>query len=147
MPGTTTHTQPRITDPAQLARRVLYKIRTHPGQWNQRIYSAGMPRRVPVNQVRALTGNPDCGTTACVAGWAALYTVPDDSQFTRDDVIQLPDGTCRLVDNPARKGLGLNHDDADWLFEYSRSLEQVLAALESLAASQPMVRLPDNDAT
>lgn len=101
--------------------------------WN---YQLGLP------PVRHLLDKPAlCGTRACIAGWAALLNAPGDAVI--DDCplrIFYPDGSSIEVREAGRIALGRSHDDACWLFDQYRTHEQVIAALETIAAGQPMSR-------
>jgi hypothetical protein len=96
----------------------------------------------PVPEVRdALVSG--CGTTACAAGWVAIVTAPDNARVSEEDgTVTYADGRTADIDIVAQRMLGLSDVDALWLFRSHRTRGQVLAALRSLAAGQPMTRLP-----
>jgi hypothetical protein len=92
-----------------------------------------------------LRGRPgECGTTACVAGWAALLTAPGNAVYQpRSERIRWPDGKTLTVLDAGRHALGLDGGDAAWLFSEHRTHGQVTAALESLADGKPMTRIEE----
>lgn len=73
-----------------------------------------------------------CGTTCCVAGWAAVLTLDDrwvlHASYAQNAV------TRKQVnyDNIGRHELGLSSSQAEWLFSYLRTQEEVLWALKWL---------------
>jgi len=122
---------------AALAAQVAGIIRNRPQAWNQGIwleFNAGQGRTVA--ELRA-----DCGTSACVAGWAALLAAPDTAEaappmygLVRDLI--LPGGTVTGIKNAAKEALGLDDWTAAWLFDSERSDGEVLAALDAIARGE-----------
>ena len=85
--------------------------------------------------------NPICMTTACVAGWAAVLGSPPGTQIRRtssgDAILKIP-GQVERPDmrQAAIDALGINTNQAEWLFNGSRKRKQVLAALKWLPDHQ-----------
>lgn len=82
--------------------------------------------------------NPTCGTTACVAGWAAIKTAPRGAKVTCAAVI-FPDGTTHAAEELGRVALGLDYAEANWLFGSGRSKNEVLRALAAIRDGEPFV--------
>lgn len=72
-----------------------------------------------------------CGTTACAAGWASIFAAPPGS-YVSDTCIYLPDGQRFTADSYGQEKLGLNMDEADYLFASCRTRAEVIAALEDI---------------
>lgn len=77
-----------------------------------------------------------CGTTGCVAGWAAILAAPMGAVLTDGYFIVLPDqkeGEDSLaISFYAREALGISRMQAIWLFSSSRTHVEVLAELDYL---------------
>ena len=85
------------------------------------------------------TARNDCGTTACVAGWAAILTLGEE--WTLDDawaVSWLPDEQAVRISirSAGQQALGLTRQQADWLFDSCLHREEVLWALKWLRDHQ-----------
>lgn len=101
-------------------------------------YLAGDDRIAPeVVREQLKRGEWTCGTTGCVAGWAAILTAPKGSVIdpVSDRIINLTilgdRGT--FADDLGREALGLNGDEADYLFDGCRSKDEVLTVLDAIA--------------
>lgn len=135
-----------VMTPAQVAGRVAAIIRARPelywqGNWWY-IPFAGEDDRdcepVPVARILEALDGEACGTTCCVAGWAAVLTAPpgavlhdrlvkSGAEWERIDV-----AAARALGIPWPDGLGYN--ETIWLFEDGRARDQVLAELDRIAA-------------
>ena len=121
--------------PSEAAKRVAHRIRTSPEGWDQllwvshpstpftsfdfkgcHVYTAA----AALNRIQA----GDCGTTACVAGWAVIEAL--------DAGAGIPSHTH--IRDAARSVLGLSSDDADDLFKSSNSDSYVLSRLDQIAS-------------
>lgn len=137
-------------NPEEVAAAVAAVIRLQPQRWDQGAWFADNDSdgdsRVQVQQVRDALYAEDgtCGSTACVAGWAAILTAPAGTSIQDGTYLCSPDGQLmQLIERAGRRALGLNLSDAHWLFSGERDREQVLAALDSVAAGEPMTRVYD----
>lgn len=93
----------------------------------------------PVPETPADPEQPYCGTTGCVAGWGVAFASPPGTMLTGNGwangyYVELPDGTREMTENYARRVMGLNKYQADWLFSEHRTREEVLARLDALLA-------------
>ena len=78
-------------------------------------------------------GVKECGTTACVAGWAVALT-PDD---------QMPVTVLHDWDRAGAVALGLSEDFADYLFD--GSLSERLTSVEVADALRRLAKLPEGE--
>lgn len=82
----------------------------------------------------------DCGTRACVAGWAVVFAHPDAVFSDHKTDVRVPVmGTFGVltsvsvrIEMLARLSLGLTEDQADYLFDGLRSHDEVVDALNDL---------------
>jgi hypothetical protein len=124
--------------PAQVARRVAEIIRAHPGMhyqgsWWDAGLQAGEADMLPVARLLASLDASRCGTTCCVAGWAAAVTAPAGSVFEDSDV-RYPDGRNRRIEFAAADALGLDaSEETPELFQGWRTRDEVLAELDRIA--------------
>lgn len=89
----------------QLFNAIADHIEARPDLYNQTVWAAD---------------NNDCGTTCCVAGWAALLTeglVPNDRVFGHDSIIQFVPSSKRSFSDVGIEVLGLTEDEGDILFD------------------------------
>jgi hypothetical protein len=81
-----------------------------------------------------------CGTTGCVAGWAALLNAPRGSIIdARNDRIIYPGGRndeYQDVDVLGRAALDLTGQQASYLFHGGRTKDEVLEALDAIAQGE-----------
>lgn len=113
---------------AELAARIRAEITERPDHYNQGAWFSGADVLRPDEDLNAPT---HCGTTLCVAGYAAHFT---GHTLLPSGITYRPDTNQRgFVDQVARRELGLNEDDADWLLHPARTRDEVLAALAQLA--------------
>jgi hypothetical protein len=92
--------------------------------------------------------NPICGTTACVAGWAAILAAPKGATIINMFDIAIPAGkiTGRMVYDYrsipiyAQEKLGLTDIQAAWLFSGYRKRQEILAAMAWLPDHQDASR-------
>jgi len=102
-------------NPQETAQAVLDQIRMNPETHWQGAYES------------------PCGTTRCVAGWAAyLHGCRQIETGLRIE----PDGSRELVHNIAADCLGLSEDDAIDLFSASLPAAEAVHALEYLAKGE-----------
>jgi hypothetical protein len=130
------------------AREIATIIREHDELWDQESwFDAPGIGVVTSEQMRGYLEavrndqDPDkniCGSRGCVAGWAAsLYSPAGSKLHSFRSYIELPkgfsyDGEREVpIELFAKDMLGLDGDQAGWLFGGSRSKEQVLWALEN----------------
>jgi hypothetical protein len=133
--------RPGTTDPREVAAAVADLIETQPELHQQEFWlstSEGGPD-VTAEELRAGTGR--CGTAGCVAGWAALLTLPGGAVFNEGGGSFTCGGNEEITVGAAGEAaLGLSPGDADWLFAVERTRRQVLAALRSLVGGGSMAR-------
>lgn len=128
--------------PAKLAGEIFDIISLQEALWNQSSWFDHA--EVYITEERTLSvqewldelANPTCGTTACVAGWAAIKTAPKGSRITASG-IRLPNGDKREASLMGREALGLDYRDANWLFDSERSRDEVMLALAAIRDGQP----------
>lgn len=94
---------------------------------------------------------PSCGTAACVAGWACLlngdkpavskYYLPDGPDYVAYSQVQSKSGKYHHIKVRARKLLGISRYEADVLFEYSRTYDEVLDILALLIGGRGLSSL------
>ncbi|MCZ1012358.1 hypothetical protein [Streptomyces lydicus] len=115
-----------MTNPtAELAARIITAIEKRPATHDQSDWMAGATRLTADEEV-------GCGTTLCVAGYAAHltgYTLELASGVVRAS----KNGLTDYVDHVARTELGITADDAEDLFYGELDRDDVLAALRYLA--------------
>jgi hypothetical protein len=111
----------------ELLKRVRAQITEHPETHNQRVWAK----------------RTECGTTACVAGWAVLLAHPD-AELTALDCfngmscgVLLSDGTERAFNMYGAELLGLTPDQRYWLFDEERTTPEVLGGLDDLINGEP----------
>jgi hypothetical protein len=114
-----------------LLERVRQLILMHPGLHDQGTWGQTMYGRRSLAKIAALAevGSP-CGTTACVAGWAAIFTAPEDA-YLCDAYIYI--GTkAHAISTYAGRQLGLTWAQQCWLFAGDASRDRVLWTLKWL---------------
>jgi hypothetical protein len=92
--------------------------------------------------------NPVCGTTACVAGWAAILAAPKGATIINMFDIAIPARKItgrmaydyRSIPTYAQEKLGLTDDQATWLFSGYRKRQEILAAMAWLPDYQDASR-------
>lgn len=123
--------------PRELAAEIAEVIREREWLWNQLSWFGG-----GVGTVGALRDLLDpekdkaCGSTACVAGWAATLTTPIGTKILSGGTVVLPNGDWQDADDIGRGALGISQHDADWLFGGDRTKEEVLSALDAIASGE-----------
>lgn len=129
-----------LTDPKDVAAEVAAIIRLQPARHDQSLWFDGHDGEdgnevIAVETVLAALYSDDdlCGSTACVAGWAAILAAAADTYIAEGSYL-LP--SYQPIESAGRRALGISHDEAMWLFNCRRSREQVLAALDSLAKGE-----------
>ncbi|WP_331731990.1 hypothetical protein OG613_47265 (plasmid) [Streptomyces sp. NBC_00015] len=129
---------------AVLAARIRTELLKSPEHHDQSFYLDGVRLLTPEGDLT--DGLRDCGTTLCVAGYAAHltgHTIEVLDEAVNEPVIAYREGEApRLVSVVAQAELGLSGDDAAWLFWGRRSREEVLAALGQLADGAPRIDIP-----
>lgn len=99
--------------------RVVEFIQDHPDAHNQ---STWIGRSNSYNDF-------SCGTTGCIAGWAALQNGwrPVWSAYYDDNANEVvKDGVRCPVGRVGRDELELADDQADWMFDGSRELDDIV---------------------
>lgn len=109
----------------ELLNRVHKQIETQPDTWNQALW---------IQQA-------DCGTTACVAGWASLLSGWEPAnQHPAFGVDMVEKQARRLhVQEAAWGELGLNEEQAAYLFNEYRTRKQIDRFVERANAGQDPV--------
>lgn len=121
--------------PRSLAAFIANLIRTDPRWWYQGTWF-GSSRNISVSKILdALRhGEHSCGTTGCVAGWAAILTAPAGAFISDgasvENAMGEPIGSAEFL---GARALGLGQYEADYLFSAGRTQAEVLAALDSIA--------------
>ncbi|MER6409359.1 hypothetical protein ABT269_39235 [Streptomyces viridosporus] len=115
---------------AELAARILRALTDHPDHYDQTNWLQGVDVLQPTDTLT--DGALDCGTTLCVAGFAAHLTGYTLTAAVRT-LAHRPGHPPAPVRNVARDELGLTDSDADWLFWGARRPEHARAALRQLA--------------
>ncbi|MCZ1012336.1 hypothetical protein [Streptomyces lydicus] len=119
---------------AALAALIHTDITERPDHHNQEAWITGADVLHPDEDLNAPN---HCGTTLCVAGYAAHRTghtlLPAGITY-RPGMNQ-----CGFVDQVARRELDLSEHDANWLFHRDRTRHEVLTALGQLADNAPRI--------
>jgi hypothetical protein len=135
-------------DQASLAAQVRDLIRDHPSRHRQSVLLTNpfmVMARTPVAHILpyALTDvpyEPDddeypvCGTQGCVAGWAAILTAPEGAFVDECGLYEADGVKSSNVWEAAEKALGLDDDQAGYLFHADRTRDEMLAALDYLCS-------------
>ncbi|MFB7918923.1 hypothetical protein [Streptomyces sp. NPDC056061] len=121
---------------AVLAARIHTTITERPHHHDQQFYIDGVDVLAPGDSLTdgARLG---CGTTLCVAGFAAHftgYTIVRLGEPPHEDTVLAyqPGKVSGYLVQIARTELGLSTFDAEWLFSGLRTRDEVLAALAQL---------------
>lgn len=110
---------PQLT-PSQVAEKILDIITEDPDRWNQSEWYIESPLHDGDDYTH------ECGTQACVAGWATVITVGR----------RTPTGGPASYFVAGQKALGLNEHQADWLFDCTRNKEEVITKLTEIKDAQ-----------
>lgn len=133
---------------AKIAFQVREQITVHPEAWNQLDWFIAA----------WATDMPECGTRACVAGWAAHFARPDlepaYSSFghasllqpvgmglSESDLARLGSKSPLRISVVAREALNLDDDEANWLFDSERTYDEVIEGLTWLVEGRPLYPL------
>jgi hypothetical protein len=124
--------------PKTLAAFIAELIRTDPRWWNQGSWFGGaFDDRPDVAAVRDLLRRNEwtCGSTGCVAGWAAVLTAPQGATvFGYREALYTASGDyLGAVMTLGREALGIGAAQAEYLFHGRRGQEEVLTALDAIA--------------
>ena len=129
-----------ITEPRKLALEISRIITEDEKRWNQNYWTDGWPLFVSAETARESLQEEDCGSTCCVAGWAAILSAPAGTAInnltTRTTVVFPDHDSSPGIASIAQKALSLNDKQASWLFNGCRTREQVLITLEKIAAGE-----------
>jgi hypothetical protein len=114
----------------ELMERVHQLIQMRPELHDQQTWGR-TPSDTPAGIIsaRAETGE-FCGTTACVAGWAAILGAPENA-LIHDSAVIIGDQVFGVSIYAARL-LGLSWDQQTWLFTAAATRERVLWTLKWL---------------
>lgn len=124
--------------PQELALAVRKLIENHPENWQQAVWYGYESHDLDVADIRRSMESGECGTIACVAGWAAILMSPEGTRLRENplasnlDSVQYPNGGGASIRNIAEAALGLTDDEADYLFEPQRTKEEVIAILTAI---------------
>jgi hypothetical protein len=116
----------------ELAARVYEQITRDPASHDQKHWVTSQTLEIPEDF---------CGTTGCVAGWAALLSGRDvrfallESFGYYDFVGVMLDGERDNISAIGRELLELTDDQAEWLFAAGRTTDEVYAALKDIMAT------------
>jgi hypothetical protein len=123
----------RDISPADLAGEIIKIIENTPDWYYQGTWFwSADPEGVAVGTVRRqMAAGQHCGSTACIAGHAAIAIAPDGAVIDDGDV-SVGDEVAE-IDALAQRALGLSYGQAYWLFSCSRTTEQVLGALRLIS--------------
>ncbi|MEU5242200.1 hypothetical protein ACH4UR_37370 [Streptomyces lydicus] len=125
------------TPTTALAARILTEITERPAHYDQGAWFTGVDVLRPDEDLNAPT---HCGTTVCVAGYAAHFT---GHILLPSGITYLPGTNQRKhIEEVARRELGLSQHDAEWLFRPDRTRTEVLTALRQLAAGATHIDIP-----
>jgi hypothetical protein len=108
---------------------VLDIVENHPELHDQSLWVDGLRE--------ALEGGtePDCGTTACVAGWAAILSAPAGSRIeSTGHVLLAGEDISRDVEEYAVEALGISESGGVWLFSQLRTRDEITVSLRYLKA-------------
>lgn len=108
---------PHLT-PSQVAEKILDIIIEDPDRWDQGVWYAESPLHEGGDHTY------ECGTQACVAGWATVLTAGR----------KILSATSYF--ESGRKALGLNYYQACWLFDDERNKEEVITKLTEIKDAQ-----------
>lgn len=132
-----------------LIRKVRNIVKNHPDRHNQEVWytskfdarnlyraSVEKLRKYATKPLPAEQAMPDgyCGTTACVAGWAAILSAPRGTTLDGVEGLILPDGEGIDVQEYAAEQMGLDWDESDYLFHSARTREEILSNLDAMLA-------------
>lgn len=116
---------------ATLAQEILERVENHPSAHNQGWWLRDKKGSSVV--VLPPTEEPECGTTMCVAGWAAHLSGYLLTSYSGGvSTATLPSAPQRQVPDVARELLDLSEVDAYILFHYT-CVEEAILALEQVA--------------
>ena len=74
---------------------------------------------------------PVCGTTGCVAGWAAVLSAPPGS-LVRGSRILFPDGAFETLDRWVARRMGITREQAAYMFNPNRDTARLIRILDAL---------------
>ena len=123
--------------PGQLAGELIDIVENPLGLWQQDSWFFDSEfvsddyKRLDVQHWLDELQNPTCGTTACVAGWAAIKVSPLGTLITRFGVIY-PNGRTAYASDIGQVALGLSYEQAEYLFRDTRTKDEVVWVLESI---------------
>lgn len=127
-----------ITDPRELAALIADIVR-ETERWDQGLWWSPTWFRddseVSVQAARKSL-NTGCRTTGCVAGWAVILHAPEGSLIDSGDNVVLPNGQAVFASSYGQEALALDDVRASWLFGGHRTQDEVLFALDAIAAGQ-----------
>lgn len=125
----------RTTGKRALAKNVLQLVEEG-DHYNQKIwinerFTRGLYGRVNGRELRERLG--ECGTKACVAGNVAVLSLKKTEFYDpwNCEVIT-EDGSEMRIKTYAAQQLGLDYDEASWLFSEWRPIDDVKAALRQI---------------
>ena len=102
--------------PQELALAIRKLIENHPLNWEQGVWYGFTSMSSTVDSIRRDLEEGTCGTTACVAGWAAILVSPDGTKLAdydscpsgNLDALIYPNGTVKRIRAVAAKALGIS---------------------------------------
>jgi len=141
----------RLSNKRSIARALIAIVKSgehyNQGSWfSHVVFSGNETGTMTGGQIRRVFEANVCGTTACVAGHAAVLTLPKNAAYDWNcEGITMPDGTTRYLHNYAAEVMGLSKTEADWLFGANRKVKDVINALELLASGKSVAHLVYDD--
>lgn len=115
---------------SDLLAAIVRFIRTNPDLWDQSQWSS-LEESLYRPAIR-----PNCGTSFCVAGWAAQATGgwwASESTLIAEDEEPLVGPCVTHVEDRARRLLQLTEEQAEWLFHSTRQLCEIAEFAEAYA--------------
>lgn len=107
--------------------KVADHIEAHPEQYNQEVWVKSKFRQTfTVDGMKGYDA-ADCGTQACIAGWACFLAEPDQVAAAK----AAADPQFGLIAETARALLDLAEPEAEWLFE-SMDIHEDIAPHETV---------------
>jgi hypothetical protein len=112
------------TEVAELAGRILDAIEANPGAFDMDAWY-----RNPARAELLPDAEPACGTTMCIAGWAAHLTGWTLGRYSRAS----KGGVGRFIENVAADALGFTESDSSTVSLFHMPAYKALAELRAMA--------------
>ena len=135
--------------PQDYARGCLLRVVAQPGRYDQGTWQTALPEELSTS-FRGRYAEVSCPTTGCVAGTAAmlagdvglarehrLINVNGQERYTISNV-RTANGKTVEIRERGRQLLGLDEQQASWLFSGERKLPEVVQALIELSSGEQL---------